>query len=95
MLKLKTGRIESIQFKNEIFSVPYCNQVREGKVKEEKQCCVEKEEHEWMEREMRRKAILRAGRERTARKGDQQEGRENERVYLIGEYKAFGHILLV
>ena len=30
MFLKRTGRIESVQLKNEIFSVSYCNQVEEG-----------------------------------------------------------------
>lgn len=42
----RTGRIESVQLKNEIFSVPYCNQVKEGtqyrkKKRNEKESCID------------------------------------------------------
>lgn len=52
----RTGRIESVQLKNEIFSVPYCNQVKEGTQYRKKK------------KEMKKKAVLMAGRQYKARK---------------------------
>lgn len=77
----RTGRIESIQLKSEIFSVPYCNQVKEVTQYRKKR----NEKESYLD-----------GRETVQSKKERLEIRENKRGFIKGvSRKSTCHVLLL